>query len=132
MAISSSAKNKDKCWEVVSKLFSEVVQNQAVVSQYVPVTEKAMSILCDSILAPKESPLESWRELFGNRVLGNQAILDKYLENIGTADTIAVYDWGLFSIITDEVNSFYSQNRTPAQIAETLDKRLTIYMQENY
>ncbi len=132
MAISTTAKNKDKCWEVVSKLFSEDVQNQAVVSQYVPVTEKAMSILCDSILAPKESPLESWRELFGNRELGNQAILDKYLENIGTADTIAVYDWGLFSIITDEVNSFYSQNRTPAQIAETLDKRLTIYMQENY
>ena len=132
MAISTSAQNKDKCWEVVSKLFSEVVQNQAVVSQYVPVTEKALNTLCESILNPKESPIESWREMFGNRGSGNQDILDKFLENIETADTIAVYDWGLFSIITDELNSYYSQNRTPSQIAETLDKRLTLYMQENY
>ena len=132
MAISTTAKNKEKCWEVVSKLFSEDVQNQAVASQYVPVTEKALTTLCDSILNPKESPIESWREMFGNRDSGNQDILTKFLDNIETADTIAVYDWGLFSIITDELNSYYSQNRTPAQIAETLDKRLTLYMQENY
>lgn len=95
-------------------------------------TEKALNTLCESILNPKESPIESWREMFGNRGSGNQDILDKFLENIETADTIAVYDWGLFSIITDELNSYYSQNRTPSQIAETLDKRLTLYMQENY
>lgn len=132
MAISTSAKNKDKCWEVVSKLFSVDVQNQAVASQFIPVTEKAMKTICDSILNPKESPIEAWREMFGKRESGKQVVLDKFLENIGTADTIAVYDWGLFSIITDELNSYYSQNRTPAQIAETLDKRLTLYMQENY
>ena len=54
------------------------------------------------------------------------------MRTISKADTVATYDYGIFDIIYDEINSYYTQNRSPEQIADTLDERLTLYMQENY
>lgn len=132
MAISTTTSNKEKCWEILSLLFSEDIQKQAIVSQRIPVTNKAMNILCESIMNPGSSTIEAWREMFGKRKEGNREVLDKFLTEIASADTLATYDWGLFNIIVDEIDSYYSQTRSPSQIAESLDKRLTIYMQENY
>ena len=41
-------------------------------------------------------------------------------------------DWGAYNIICEEIASYYTQNRSVEQIAETLDARLTLYIQENY
>ena len=34
--------------------------------------------------------------------------------------------------IIDLIESYYVQNRTPEQVADSLDKRITLYIQENY
>ena len=62
----------------------------------------------------------------------DEKIVDAYIKTVCCADTLAAYDWGIFAIIIDEVESYYTQQRDIMQIAETLDKRLDLYAQENY
>ena len=61
-----------------------------------------------------------------------QDVVDDYLEAVYSADTLTVMDQRLYSIIYDEVNSYYTQNRSTEQIAESLMKRLDLYAEENY
>ena len=132
LAISTSAKAKDQCWELISLLFSEEVQKQTIISGYIPVTQKAINTFCDMSMYPNDVMDEVLKCYVGNRKPVDQERIEHFLATISMADTVATYDWGVFNIIYDEINSFYSQNRSPKQIAETLEKRLNLYMQENY
>jgi len=72
-------------------------------------------------------PYNKPKEFVFNLVFSEDVLIVDYGRS-----TAATYDWGVFDIIYDEVNSYYSQNRSSEQISETLEKRLTLYMQENY
>lgn len=132
LAISTTAKNKDICWEVLSMLLSSDAQKQTLTSGYIPVTQNMVDIYCNMLMDPENVTDEVLKYCITNKDPMNQNEIERFLKIISQADTIATYDWGILGIIQDEINSFYSQNRSPEQIADTLDKRLTLYVQENY
>ena len=132
LAISTTAKNKEKCWEMISMILSEDAQKQTILSGYIPVTQSAVDTFCDITMHPELVTDEVLKSYIGQGKAVEQETMNHFLETISMADTVATYDWGIFDIIYDEVNSYYSQNRSPEQITETLEKRLTLYMQENY
>lgn len=132
LAISTTAKNKDKCWEMLSMLLSDEAQKQTMISGYIPITQNAVDIFCELSMHPESVTDEVLKSYVGQRKAVDQETINQFLKTINKADTLATYDWGIFDIIYDEINSYYSQNRSPEQIADTLDKRLTLYMQENY
>lgn len=132
LAISTTAKHPDACWEVLSMLLSEDVQKQSILAGHIPVTRQAIDSLTEISMHPDQVTDEVLESYAHNRKPVSQETVDVYLQTISKADTVATYDYGIFDIIYDEVNSYYSQNRTPEQIADTLEERLTLYMQENY
>ncbi len=132
LAISTTAKNKDKCWEMLSMLLSDEAQKQTMISGYIPVTQEAVDTFCELSMHPESVTDEVLKSYVGQRKAVDQEAINQFLKTINKADTLATYDWGIFDIIYDEINSYYSQNRSPEQIADTLEKRLTLYMQENY
>ncbi|MBO4531580.1 MAG: hypothetical protein J5767_13190 [Paludibacteraceae bacterium] len=132
LAISTTAKNKDKCWEMLSMLLSDEAQKQTMISGYIPVTQEAVDIFCELSMYPEKVTDDVLKSYVGQRKAVDQEVINQFLKTINKADTLATYDWGIFDIINDEINSYYSQNRSPEQIADTLEKRLTLYMQENY
>ena len=132
LAISTTAKNKDKCWEMLSMLLSDEAQKQTMISGYIPVTKDAVDTFCELSMYPENITDDVLKSYVGQRKAVDQEAINQFLKTINKADTLATYDWGIFDIIYDEISSYYSQNRSPEQIADTLEKRLTIYMQENY
>lgn len=132
LAISTTAKNKEKCWEMISMLLSDDAQKQTILSGYIPVTQNAVDTFCEINMHPDSVKDEALKSYIGQGKVVDQDAINRFLQTISMADTVATYDWGIFDIIYDEVNSFYSQRRSPEQIAETLEKRLTLYIQENY
>ena len=132
LAISTTAKNKDKCWEMLAMLLSEDAQKQAIITGYIPVTQHAIDMFCEASSHPESVTDEVLKSVFGKQEAVSQDKIDAFRKTVSMADTVATYDYGIFDIIYDEVNSYYSQNRTPEQIADTLEERLTLYMQENY
>ena len=132
LAISTTAKNPDKCWEVLSVMLGEDVQKQTMIAGSIPVTQTTLDMLCDTVLHPDSVTDEVLKGYIRGDKSATQDEVDMFIEMVSKADTVATYDYGVFDIIADEINSYYSENRSPEQIAETLDKRLTLYMQENY
>lgn len=132
LAISTTAKNKDKCWEMLAMLLSEDAQKQAIITGYIPITQHAIDMFCEASSHPESVTDEVLKSVLGKQEAVSQDKIDAFRKTVDMADTVATYDYGIFDIIYDEVNSYYSQNRTPEQIADTLEERLTLYMQENY
>ena len=70
--------------------------------------------------------------MFSNVIIAAALTWTDYLEMIGSVDSRATYDWGLYSIIWEEINSYDLAGKTPEQIAESLQSRLDLYAAENY
>ena len=59
-------------------------------------------------------------------------IISDYREMVLSINSVISYDWGLYNIICDEINSYYFQNKSPEAIVKTLQSRLDLYVAENY
>ena len=141
VAVSSSSKNPDICWDFIKYMFSEDVQKTVALNQSIPVRQDVIDTLTEAFLHPEKISDSSVKSLVkgfyrtekaGGTVSAEQWIVDDYLAAINSPNRLKTYDWGLYSIIRDEVNSYYSQNRSPEQIADTLFSRIKLYVEENY
>ena len=56
---------------------------------------------------------------------------EDYFSAMSCVSVIQTNDWGIFNIITDEMAS-YSQGKSIEEIAESLQSRLNLYIDENY
>ena len=131
-AISSTAKNKAVCWEMLALLLSEDAQKQVLYSGYIPATQYMLDLFCEMSMHPESTKDKDLISYWRNREPVSQVIIDIFLDNALRANTIETQDYGIYDIICDEISSYYSQNRSPEQITKTLDQRLTLYCQENY
>lgn len=137
LALSTTANNPEVCWQLMSGLFSSDVQKMVVAIGEVPVNHEVLDMVCNAFLYPETVSDETIESLVAQgKVLGQttltQEIVDDYLEAVYSADTISFQDRRLYLIIREEVNSYYTQNRSTSQIAETLMQRLDLYANENY
>ena len=132
LAISTSSSHKDKCWEVLNMLLSTEAQKQTLISGYIPVTKDMVNTFCEISMHPNLVTDDVLKSYLGKCAPVKQEIIDAFLEIISSADTIETQDYGIYDIICDEINSYYTQSRSPEQIVTTLDQRLTLYCQENY
>ena len=62
----------------------------------------------------------------------DEEMADNYLAMISEADTVDIYDWGLWIIARDEVTTYYTQDKSAEDVADALYSRYLVYAQENY
>ncbi len=134
LAMSTTAADPDKCWELMSGIFTEDVQKIAACSGVgeIPANKFVLKEICDAAMDPKSVSDEVIKSFVGNQPPVSQDIVDDYLQAVATADALYIENRSLMFMVWDEVNSYYTQNRTTDQIAKTLYDRLELYAQENY
>ncbi len=140
VAVSTSSKNPEICWEFIKYMFSEEVQKTVALNQSIPVRQSVLDMTTKAFLHPEEITDPAMNSLvtgfYRTKSTGlkpaEQWMVDDYIEVINSVDRIYIHDWGIFSIIRDEINSYYAQGRQPEQIADTLYKRIQLYIEENY
>lgn len=132
VGISSSTPNKDKCWEFVRKLILPEIQKKVVQSEKIPVRNDILEMMYQSAVDPSNVVDEDMRRFVNGKSAVSEETIEEYKRMIDSIDTIRTMDWGAYNIICEEIASYYTQNRSVEQIAETLDARLTLYIQENY
>ncbi len=134
LALSTTATNPDKCWELMSGIFSEDVQKIAACSGSgeIPVNKVVLNEICEAVLDPKSVSDEVIKSFVKDMPTLSQQNVDDYLQAVSTADALYIENRGLMLMVWDEVNSYYTQNRSIDQIAKTLYDRLELYAQENY
>ena len=89
-------------------------------------------MMYQSAVDPSNVVDEDMRRFVNGKSAVSEETIEEYKRMIDSIDTIRTMDWGAYNIICEEIASYYTQNRSVEQIAETLDARLTLYIQENY
>ncbi len=59
-------------------------------------------------------------------------IVDSYIEMINSVDYVYIRDFTIYSMIFDELITYDTLGKTPAEIADALYERMLLYVNENY
>lgn len=133
-AISADSEYTELCLEFLGYLMSDKVQHINMLNGQLPVDE---SLIDDMLLyavdpsgVPEDDPyLMSW--VSGREAIPGE-IADDLRRAIDSIDTVSGVDWGLYSIIVDEISSYDYQGKSTDEIADSLTSRLEVYIDENY
>ncbi len=134
VAVSSSADHPEECVSFISYLLDDEVQDLNNLGCYIPVNDKSMRKMVDYSLSHSSIPEEDY-EYYLYLSIQNEIddkTADCFYDLIDSVDTVRYYDWGVEGIITEEIETYYTQDKTAEQIADVLYSRLKVYVQENY
>lgn len=140
MAISSSTEHLEACWDFIKCALSEEMQIEMMASynQRYPVVTSVLDNYIDSIRNYDSISADSnYLRAVNNLCLSeDNAITDLDLEVYRlfgeSVDTLIVRDFGLRTIIEDELAEYYSSGKPIEEIAESMSLRINLYYQENY
>ena len=145
LAVSEGSQYPEECFKFIEFMYSAEVQESVVSDRYLPVTNEAfdsyVNYMCNPDTIPSEKPIMKIlaMDLFvvtdGNRAeyrkISSKA-LQSFISAVDSADSVKILDFGVYNILTEELGSYYSQGKPVDEIAESLSKRLRLFMKENY
>ncbi len=132
VGISVSTKYADKCWEFIRELILPEVQKKVLLSGRIPVSNEVVEFMYQSVLDPKNVKDKDMTTFVDGHDAVSEDVVEDFRAVVDSIDTVRTIDWGAYNIICEEIASYYTENRSVEQIAETLDTRLSLYVQENY
>ena len=99
-----------------------------------PVINRVFEDYCEYAAHPDAVPENEvvWKSIVRGEKAIPDWIISDYREMVLSINSVISYDWGLYNIICDEINSYYFQNKSPEAIVKTLQSRLDLYVAENY
>jgi len=133
VAVSSGTKHPEECMKFISFLFSDDVQKVITANNSIPVSKTVFEDICSKAQNDiTVSDDKYYRILFGKDFVPLTADeVESYREAVRLTDTLMINDWGLYDIITEEINSYYLQNKSVKDIAHSLKSRIDLYLKEN-
>lgn len=134
VAISADTKNPEVCLQIIKCMLSDDVQEIELGEHNNPVINKVFEDYCEYAAAPESVPESeiAWHSIVNGRRAVPEWIISDYQSMVKSVDYVISYDWGLYNIICDEINSYYLQNKSVEDISKTLQSRLDLYVSENY
>ena len=142
-AITSGSKHPDACFEFLEYLYSYEAQRMVISDRFLPVTDDSYNEYKRMMSTPGAIPQDDYvmlslaAELFELR--GDKAVYrtipDTFFDNLDRAvnsvNKVMYVDFAIYNILSDELNSYYIQGKTPRDIASSLRSRLLLYIREN-
>lgn len=150
LAISSNTEHVEACIDFIRILFSEEVQSKNYMVNLFPISQTILDQYLEYMKSPESIPSDehtyismattTYSQLDESGYLSSyegyiepaEEDINNYIELVNSIDTITCVDWGIYNIINEEIQSYYSTGKSIEAIAESLTSRLSLYYQENY
>ena len=150
VAVSSGTDYPEACVEFIKVLLSEESQRLNYSFGTIPVNESVLEEYLNYMVYPDSIPddmitykhlpivvegfIDSDGHLHRERTNISVSMEEAQLfkEMITSVDTVITYDWGIYNIISEEINSYYLLGRSIDEISSSLYSRLWLYYEENY
>ena len=146
VAVSSSASDPQACCDFISFMLSDEFQsyialyqgfpvNRAVYERHLGYLKNPSSIPDDISFMYKGVLMKDYSDIdrgIYETVPMDAELADALLQQLESANTVPEYDWGIGSIISEELQTYYSQGKAVDDMADSLYSRLLLYAQENY
>jgi|GEM_PF-3526650 len=121
ISVMQNTEYPEACIEFLSYLYDEEIQNYVFTLGYCPVNSDVFDETCSNT-----------QEYLSDGDFVPSDIVVAYKNAIGFIDTYEMNNWGLYNIIEDEINSYDTQGKSIEEIAQSLQSRMDLYVQENY
>ena len=140
LAISSQSKNADGAWEFVKSFLSEEYQDSI---EYVfPVRQSSFDKMAQKAIEPQYYEDEDGNMIEEESIYwiaGAEVKLPrliqadvKYVERfINSLDQVLSYNESAYNIIMEEASAYFSGQKSAQEVADIIQSRLTIYVNEN-
>ncbi len=141
LAMTTSCKSKDAAWQFMSTLLSDEYQEN--LSWGYPISQKAFDKKLAEAMKQEYTTDENGNKVpvsRGGMSMGDgiqvefyaitQEEADQIKSLINSVDHTVVYDQNLTNIITEESAFFFSGEKTVDQVADIIQSRMTIYINE--
>ena len=139
--MTTSCKSKDAAWQFLRVLLSEDYQEN--LSWGYPISQKAFDAKLAEAMKQEYTTDENGNQVpvsNGGMSMGDGLTVDFYaitqeeadqiIELINSVDRTAVYDQSLLDIITEESAYYFSGEKTVDQVADIIQSRMSIYINE--
>ena len=115
-------------------MLSDEVQEVEIGQGNNPVVNKVFDEFCQYALEPESVPESEviWKSIVNRKMTVANWVVTDYREMVYSIDIVISYDWELYNIICEEINSYYIQGKSTDEIAESLQSRIDLYVSENY
>ena len=141
LAMSSTTEYPQACCDFIALMLSKKCEERALYAGCFPVNDEMLHEYLEYVSNPNDIP-DDKKIIYGN-VLIRDCRPDEYiplsegldealLDAIEEVEQVQVYDWGLWSMINEEIDSYYLQDKPVEDVTNSLLSRLTLYAQENY
>ncbi len=132
VSISSNCNCPDVAWEFIKCLFDIEVQRICITDWSCPVVQSVLDEYRNCLLDPASIPSEIIQyDFLRNSTALPEETVNGYFDAMSSADSVRTNDWGVFNIICEEMLT-YSQGKPVSEIAESLQSRLDLYINEQY
>lgn len=134
VAISSSSDHPEECWNFIKYMFDEQVQESIASYGINPVNKNVLNEFINYSKNPNQVNRENYImfNYFRDKKKVPDWIINDYLDMVDSVDSVVTYDWGIFNIISEEVDAFTLGKKSIGDVSKSLKSRLTIYWSENY
>ena len=136
LGISSKTKHQDGCWQFLKYFLSDDFQDN--VSYNFPISKKALQKQLDKAMEPVT---DRWWEDGGVGIVDgrytyeyselSQEEADKMMRFIESLDQVMRLDEKLFAIIEEESGAFFAGQRSAKEVADVIQSRAQVYINEN-
>lgn len=135
LGITTTASNKEGAWVFLSCLLSEDVQNN-ISGKAFPVMKSSLKSLLKSYLSlgaasGSISTIIDGEEVDIKLVPLSQTTVDKYLSVIESLETTQRIDTSILNIVLEESGGYFNDNKSAEEIAQLIQSRAYVYINEN-
>ena len=148
LAVSTSTEHPEVCCDFIKTLMTDDNQRSVCAAGAIPVSRSVLDEFLGFLQDP-DAGTDAQKNAFSSQIVRNlrgrqdadhhypkvdvtEEMCSRFLEMADMADTVEVYDWGLWVMIRDEVATYYNQGKSIEDVADALYSRLLVYAQENY
>lgn len=128
-AVSADTEYPQACVDFLTYFFNEDVQRGA----NIPVNRNIYDEYCTYAMDNSQHGTNSVYDIrleYQSEV--TPEIVEAFTTAIDSIDTLQIYDFSIYSMISEEIETYYTLGKTPEQIADSLYERLNLYVNENY
>jgi ABC-type glycerol-3-phosphate transport system substrate-binding protein len=142
LAMSSKSKYKDGAWEFIRKFLTSDYQNGSDMWSF-PIMKSALDAKFKEAMTPEYYEDENGKQV--EQVKGSwgyedfnvdiyaakQEDIDELNKVITSVDSSFEYNTEMYSIITEETAPFFAGQKTAKEVADIIQSRIQIYVNEN-
>lgn len=132
VAISAGSKYPEACWEFVKIMMSDEVQQRMIETGVMPVSSSSLESMIEKAIYPETRTLA---EDVGLDTHDKSAVPEESIQNFRKAiemlNCTDEFDFALNAIIEEECAYCLNGQKTIAEVAEILCRRINIYLQSN-